>query len=145
MLFQILMGSAVSAINIAIHSLITVAVIGLLRTAASRAAARPGLQLAGVMIVAALVLMIAHTLEITLWALAYWVLRAAPAGSDLLYFAFVNYTTLGYGDVIPVKAWLLLGPMAAMNGILMFGWSTAVLFEVLRRTVERQASLIMPP
>ena len=31
------------------------------------------------------------------------------------------------------------GPMAAMNGILMFGWSTAVLFEVLRKTLEHLA------
>ena len=61
----------------------------------------------------------------------YATVGAAPADSDLLYFAFVNYTTLGYGDITPVQAWRLIGPMTAMNGILMFGWSTAVLFEVL--------------
>ena len=55
--------------------------------------------------------------------------------TDLIYFAFVNYTTLGYGDVIPVERWHLLGPMTAMNGVLLFGWSTAVIFEVLRRTL----------
>ena len=52
-----------------------------------------------------------------------------------IYFAFVNYTTLGYGDVTPVERWHLLGPMTAMNGVLMFGWSTAVIFEVLRRAL----------
>jgi hypothetical protein len=31
--------------------------------------------------------------------------------------------------------------MTAMNGILMFGWSTAVLFEVLRKTLEHLASI----
>ncbi len=56
------------------------------------------------------------------------------------YFAFVNYATLGYGDIVPVAEWRLLGPMAAMNGILLFGWSTAVIFEVLRRTISEQAS-----
>ena len=60
-----------------------------------------------------------------------------PAGADLLYFAFVNYTTLGFGDVTPVERWRLLGPMTAMNGVLLFGWSTAVIFEVLRRTAVR--------
>jgi hypothetical protein len=34
--------------------------------------------------------------------------------------------------------------MTAMNGILMFGWSTAVLFEVLRKTVEHLASMGIP-
>ena len=43
--------------------------------------------------------------------------------------------TLGYGDVTPVKRWNLLGPMTAMNGVLLFGWSTAVIFEVLRMTL----------
>ena len=46
------------------------------------------------------------------------------------------YTTLGYGDVLSVKAWQMLGPITAMNGVLMFGWSTAVIFEVLRRSLE---------
>src|SRR5260221_8934287 len=57
--------------------------------------------------------------------------------TDLVYFAFVNCTTLGYGDVVPLERWRLLGPVTAMNGILLFGWSTAVIFEVLRRTLAR--------
>ena len=36
----------------------------------------------------------------------------------------------------PVEDWKLLGPMAAMNGALMFGWSTAVIFEVLQKTMK---------
>jgi len=43
-----------------------------------------------------------------------------------------------------VQAWRLTGPMTAMNGILMFGWSTAVLFEVLRKTLEHLASVGAP-
>ncbi|WP_166302571.1 potassium channel family protein [Bradyrhizobium sp. 2S1] len=140
-LFQLLAGLAVSAINIALHSLFTVVVIGLMRNIALSAAGRFELQLSGVMVATALILMVAHTLEIVVWSLAYLVIGAAPAASNLLYFAFVNYTTLGYGDVVPVKQWLLVGPMAAMNGILMFGWSTAVLFEVLQKTIERQGTL----
>jgi hypothetical protein len=44
-------------------------------------------------------------------------------------------TTLGHGDVTPLERWHLLGLMTAMNGVLLFGWSTAVIFEVLRRTL----------
>jgi len=83
------------------------------------------------------VLMAAHFLEVMVWSLAYAIVGAAPAGADPVYFAFVNYTTLGYGDVTPVERWRLLGPITAMNGVLMFGWSTAVIFEVLRRTARR--------
>jgi hypothetical protein len=94
-----------------------------------------------VMVATAATLMLAHTLEILVWAAAYLIVGAAPAESDLLYFAFVNYTTLGYGDITPLPSWRLTGPMTAMNGILLFGWSTAVLFEVLRKALDHLAAI----
>ncbi|MCW1992146.1 hypothetical protein ABIE85_000611 [Bradyrhizobium diazoefficiens] len=136
MAVQFLVGAIVSVINIMIHALVTVGAIGIARTAGLRYAARPRLHLMAVMVATASTLMVAHTMEVLVWALAYATLGAAPAGSDLIYFAFVNYTTLGYGDITPIQAWRLTGPMTAMNGILMFGWSTAVLFEVLRKTLD---------
>ena len=92
------------------------------------------------MIATVSVLMLAHLTEVLVWSFAYTIVGIAPDGTDLIYFAFVNYTTLGYGDVIPLERWRLLAPMTAMNGVLLFGWSTAVIFQVLRRTMaaERQ-------
>ncbi|SEE72206.1 Ion channel [Rhizobiales bacterium GAS191] len=95
----------------------------------------PALLLTCVMIVTVLVLMGAHICEVFVWALAYMIVHASPDGSDIVYFAFVNYTTLGYGDITPRNDWKLLGPMTAMNGVLLFGWSTAVIFQVLIRTM----------
>src|SRR4029079_14121479 len=86
-----------------------------------------------IMIPVVLVLMVTDAAEIIVWALAYALVDAPLEGADRLYFAFVNYTTLGYGDVVPVRRWNLLGPMTAMNGVLLFGWATAVLLEGLRR------------
>ena len=87
-----------------------------------------------VVIVATGTLLLAgHFLEAVVWAITYGLVDAAPPGTDLLYFAFGNYTTLGYGDVLPVEDWQLLGPMTALNGIMLIGWSTAVILEVLRR------------
>jgi hypothetical protein len=140
MVLQFLVGGIVSVINIMIHALVTVGAVGIARSAGLRLTARPRLDLMVVMVGTAVALMVAHTLEVFVWALAYAIVGAAPASSDLLYFAFVNYTTLGYGDITPVQVWRLIGPMTAMNGILMFGWSTAVLFEVLRKTLEYFAS-----
>src|SRR3954451_13353903 len=135
MLRQYLVGAAASVCNIAIHALVLVAVIKAARTADELATSRPSLRLIAVMIAAVTVLMMAHLAEVLVWSLIYAAVNAAPAGTDLLYFAFVNYTTLGYGDVTPVERWHLLGPMTAMNGVLLFGWSTAVMFEVLRMTL----------
>ena len=138
MTYQLLVGFIVSVINIMIHALVTVGAVGIARSAGLRQTEHPRLHLMAVMVGTAAALMVAHTLEVFVWALAYAIVGAAPAGSGLLYFAFVNYTTLGYGDVLPVARWRLLGPMAAMNGVLLFGWSTAVIFQVLWTTLSRE-------
>ncbi len=132
MLRQFLVGAVTTGCNIAIHALVMVVVIRVTRRADELATAYQTLRLIVVMIAAVTVLMIAHFAETMVWALTYAMLNVTPEGADLVYFAFVNYTTLGYGDVTPVKRWNLLGPMTAMNGVLLFGWSTAVIFEVLR-------------
>ncbi len=136
MLRQFLVGTSVSVCNIAIHAILMAAVIWAARAAIAITAPRPTVRLIVVMIATVSLLMAAHFVEVLVWALAYAIVDAAPKGAALIYFAFVNYTTLGYGDVLPVERWHLLGPMTAMNGVLMFGWSTAVIFEVLRRTLS---------
>ena len=135
-----LVGSSVSLLSIVIHALTTVVVIRAARSLGLTSTSRPYLRLVTVMTATASVLMAAHTLEVLIWSLAYAIVSAAPDGTNLVDFAFVNYTTLGYGDVVPLDRWRLLGPMTAMNGVLMFGWSTALIFEVLQKTIERHGS-----
>jgi hypothetical protein len=135
MLRQMLVGAAVSICNIVIHSLFMAAVIWAVRVASAIKTPRQSFRLITVMIATVSFLMAAHCVEVLVWSLAYAILGVAPKGTDLIYFAFVNYTTLGYGDVMPVERWHLLGPLTAMNGILLFGWSTAVIFEVLRKAL----------
>src|SRR5262249_17888169 len=115
-------GSGVSICNIVIHALVMTAVVRVARTVGAKKMAHPAILLICVMVATVSVLMAAHMLEVLVWALAYAIVDAAPAGADLVYFAWVNYTTLGYGDVIPMARWRLLGPMTAMNGVLLFGW-----------------------
>jgi hypothetical protein len=137
MLRQILVGGVVSTCNVVIHALMMTLVVRAAQAVGTKQVTQPYLRLTLVMIATVLVLKAAHAAEVVVWALAYWIVDAAPPGANLIYFAFVNYTTLGYGDVLPVPKWQLLGPMTAMNGVLLFGWSTAVIFEVLRRAMNR--------
>ena len=141
---QFLVGGAVSVINITIHALVMASVVGVARALASGSVARGPTFLPLIMIGVVSILMAAHAVEVLVWAFAYSMLGAAPLGANPVYFAFVNYTTLGYGDVLPTKEWQLLGPITAMNGVLMFGWSTAVIFEVLRRSLEFDVSQSRP-
>src|SRR5689334_17253596 len=137
MLRQILFGGAVSVVNISVHAFVMTIVVRVAQRTSANNKTGSSMYLIAIMIPTVLVLMTTHTVEITVWAFAYFIVKAAPEGADRLYFAFVNYTTLGYGDVVPVTRWRLLGPMTAMNGVLLFGWSTAVIFEVLRKAVAR--------
>jgi hypothetical protein len=135
MLIQFILGAAISVCNITIHALVMTMVVRVAQKASAIHTTNQPLLLIGVMIATVSVLMAAHASEVIVWSAAYLMAGAVPPGNSLVYFAFVNYTTLGYGDVIPVKEWQLLGPMTAMNGVLLFGWSTAVIFEVLRRAM----------
>ncbi len=138
---QLLVGGSVSVINIAIHALVMMIVVRVAQAKGAQAGSYPSLILIAVMIPTVSILMITHGFEVIVWSLAYRIVDVAPGGTDLVYFAFVNYTTLGYGDVTPVENWRLLGPITAMNGVLLFGWSTAVIFEVLRRTLRRRLEI----
>ena len=141
MLRQFLVGGAVSLINITIHALVMTTVIRVARDASARKLSYPSLFLVAVMIPTVTVLMVTHAVEVMVWSLAYWIVGAAPHAGSLVYFAFVNYATLGYGDIVPVERWRLLGPITAMNGALLFGWSTAIIFEVLRRALARMGNI----
>src|SRR5512144_2047126 len=140
MIRQFLFGGAVSTVNIGLHALVMTILVQIARKASARSKSHASQHLLLVMIPTVLVLMMTHALEVVVWGISYWLVDAAPVGTDRVYFAFVNYTTLGYGDVVPVVRWRLLGPITAMNGVLLFGWSTAVIFEVLRKTMTITAS-----
>ena len=131
MLRQIVLGGLVCLVNFAIHAiLVAVVVVAAHRAVGATIALRPVRRLIVVTGAAAAVLLFAHVAEVGVWALFYGLAGVAPA-ADPFYFAFVNYTTLGYGDVVPSAEWRLIGPITAMNGVLLFGWSTAVLFDVI--------------
>jgi hypothetical protein len=131
-----LLGGGVSVVNIAIHVVTMVAIIQGGRKVVAYGQAWPIARVVNAMVGTVVILMLAHVAEVLVWSLAYAVADVAPEGTDLLYFAFVNYTTLGYGDVVPAERWRLIGPITALNGVLMIGWSTAVIFEVLRTAVH---------
>lgn len=74
-----------------------------------------------------------HAVEMLVWAVAYWHVGALPTFDDAVYFSVTSYTTVGYGDVTLGPEWRTLGATEAAVGILLFGWSTALLFAVIQK------------
>ena len=60
---------------------------------------------------------------------------------DSFYCSAQNYTALGYGDIHLSERWQLLGPLEAVNGLLLFGLSTAIMFSVLSNLIAKRLHL----
>jgi hypothetical protein len=80
--------------------------------------------------------LVAHLAEIAVWAVLFLVCGEFSDFGNAYYHSAVNYTTLGYGDVIMTPSWRMLGPLEAANGMLMFGVSTAIIFAVIQRLIQ---------
>jgi hypothetical protein len=88
-------------------------------------------------VVAALVVF-AHLVNIALWALLFWLCGEFADLEAAYYHSAGNYTSLGYGDIVMSARWRLLGPLETIDGIMMFGISTALFFALLARLIDRR-------
>lgn len=80
-----------------------------------------------------LIMSVASFIEALLWALTYMFLDAIQNFEEALYFSIVSFTTLGYGDVTLSDKFRLLASLEAANGIIIFGWSTAITMAVVQK------------
>jgi hypothetical protein len=91
---------------------------------------RSALRRASVLAALILMMSIAAYLEAAIWACFYWASGALPAFADAMYFSLVTFTTLGYGDVVLGDEWRILAAFESANGIIMFGWTTALIVNI---------------
>ena len=133
LLDQVVVCGGASRLNLIIHAILLGIVVWTVRRLEVKDTFVPAFLQYTVMIASTGTLLVAgHFLEVVIWAVTYDLVGAAPAGTDLVYFAFGNYTTLGYGDVLPLQQWHMLGPMTALNGIMLIGLSTALVVVILQ-------------
>jgi hypothetical protein len=86
---------------------------------------------------------LAHTLEVWLYAGAFFVIYNAGLGSlqgqveehfaDFLYFSATSYSTMGIGDVYPAGALRLISGIEGINGLFLIAWSTSFTYFVMDR------------
>ena len=130
---QLFAGGIISFLNFGIHALMTGLVIEATRHAAARTDhLHAFMRMIALLTVTMIGLMCAHVCEIGVWTLYYSYEAVAPAGTTPFEFAFENYTALGYGEPTPPEGKRLIGPITSLNGLLLIGWSVAIIFEVMR-------------
>lgn len=88
------------------------------------------------LIVGSWLILVTHLGELAVWALLVRGLQALPDFSDAFYFAILEYTTVGSRFTLPDR-WRGLEGAIAMDGLLSFAWSTAVLISMALKFERR--------
>lgn len=131
-------GAALIALTVALHAIVTTAWVNMLIRHFVDASGQWRSKRALIVLISTVVLLIAlHSAEILVWAVAYqWLLPPGQLDSfeAALYFSFVTFTTLGYGDITLSEGWRILSGIEALNGLLLVGWTTALLFAIVQRS-----------
>lgn len=136
---QIMFGSIVLGICSAIHIIILVWSVTWIGDAAKRFAGHRGnVRRAALLGGGFASVIVAHTIQVWIWAVSVQILDALPDISQSIYFALVTYTTVGYGDVTLDSGFNVFGAMAAVTGLLNFGLSTAFLVGLLGKLLPER-------
>src|SRR5271154_1520077 len=136
-LIPLAVGALVILCTIFIHALPVSATLGFLRR--ERRLGHTGRSFWSdfpVVVLAMVVTLTAHLIEIALWAEVFVICGEFQHFGTAYYHSAVNYTTLGYGDLVMTPHWRFLGPLEAANGMLLFGVSTAMVFALIQWLIE---------
>jgi MFS superfamily sulfate permease-like transporter len=91
------------------------------------------LKFAMVMGGTALLATILHGIEAGIWAAAYWLLAALPDARTAMLYSLSAITSYGHANLYLKDRWQLMGALEALNGMLLFGLTTAFLFAMIQR------------
>lgn len=95
------------------------------------------LNASSILIISMLVMLIGTFVQITIWAWLFWVYGEFETFETAFYHSVVNFSSLGYGDIVMSEEKRLLGALESTNGVLMLGLTTAFLYSVLNAIVSR--------
>jgi hypothetical protein len=133
MLVSVVIAGLLLVVTIVMHASAMVLVLNVVRKERESSRKRPHLariyQVSGTV----LLMFVVSVAEALVWAFAYLALGAIEGLEQAVYFSMVTFTTLGYGDIVVAVPFRLLASFQAASGIIMFGWTTAIVVAVVRR------------
>jgi hypothetical protein len=135
-------GMGMMVVTIIIHALFMVGGVKVARWRRSRFG-DVGKEMVKVVLLSALTvwMFLAIVLEAGLWALLYLfnpLITALPDLETAFYFSMVTFTTLGFGDVVLTGQWRTLASIQAANGVIIFGWTTALIFYFIQHIYKEE-------
>jgi hypothetical protein len=143
MILALLVGIGVLLVSLLCYGMATALMVDLVVRLIRKGYAGLGLSKnVAVMMVVGLLTAAAHLIQIALWAAVLLMVEEKWSFEKAFYYSGENYTALGYGDIALSERWRLLGPLEAINGLLLFGLSTAVMFAVMSRLFATRLHLL---
>ena len=131
------MGIGVTLAALVVQGLVTVLGFETVSALLTRRAVGTSLWRNGlVTVMLIMILWVGHLAQMTVWAAVFLAVGEFETFGPAFYHSAVNYTTLGYGDIVMSPRWRLLGPQEAACGSLAFGWSTAAIVTIVIRLVR---------
>jgi hypothetical protein len=81
-----------------------------------------------------LFMFLAMIVEVVIWAAVYRWIGAIGSFSDALYISTGSFTTIGigHGEVAIAPRWRLLVAFEGVNGMIIFGWATALVIAAIQ-------------
>ena len=133
MLTQIFIGAALILSTVLVHAISLELILKAFQAIKVEFLVRWRALIVAVVVVA---VFLAHVVEIWIWALFYYYkasINEIPTLEAAVYFSTSSITTVGFGDLVLSEQWRLLSSFESTNGMILFGWSTAFIFEVVRQ------------
>jgi len=89
----------------------------------------------------------AHVIEIFIFAYGYFLLGQFPqfgelvattgemaeSFADFTYFSFSTYTSLGFGDIVPIGALRYVAGMEVLLGLVLIAWTASFIYVEMQR------------
>jgi hypothetical protein len=79
-----------------------------------------------------LTLLVGNLIQVAIWGTSFVILGEFDDIHAAVYHSMVNFTALGYGDLVMSEKRRLLGGLEALNGMIMLGLSTSVMYGIFR-------------
>ncbi len=86
-----------------------------------------------------------HAVEAGAWAAAYFALDALPDHKSAMLYSLGAMTTYGHADLSLAPHWRLMGSLEALNGMLLFGLTTAFLYGMIQRVWPIESRRLTQP
>ena len=132
MLVPIILGCVLILATTAIHASFMMIAIQVILPIASGPRTRIRGSMRALFVAAViLVMFLASVIETWLWATLYVAAGALDSWEEAVYFSTVTFSTLGFGDVTLEPPWRLLSAFQAVNGLILFGWTTALVYAAV--------------